>query len=120
MMSKVFGLRTLRLISNNISESSKFYQALFDVEPVEVQQKFVSFLIGNSVLDICLEDDKNHCSTGGSIGYWQVEDLEYFIKKASELGGEIFRGPIEVKETNTKIVQIKDPCGSIIGLEQAL
>ena len=69
MMSKVFGIRTLRLISNDISESRKFYQELFEIQPIEVLENFVSFLIGNSILEICLEDDKNPSSTGGAIGY---------------------------------------------------
>lgn len=119
-MSKVIGLKTLRLISNNISESKKFYQKFFDIEPIEVQENFVSFLVGENVLDICLEDEKNPTSTGGSISYWQVEELGYFIDKANNLGGEIFRGPLEVVETSSKIVQIKDSCGSVFGLEQKL
>ncbi len=119
-MSKGCGLRTLRLISNDTSKSRKFLQELFEIQPIEVQQNFVSFLIGNSILDICLEDYKNPSSSGGTIAYWQVEDLEFFIQKVRKLGGEVFRGPLEVKETNTKIVQIKDPCGSVIGLEQTL
>lgn len=119
-MAKVIGLKTLRLISNNILNSKKFYQNFFDSDPIEIQENFVSFLVGKNIIDICIEDDKNPTSTGGSISYWQVEDLDFFISKAENLGAKVFRGPLEVKETNSRIVQIKDPAGSVFGLEEKL
>lgn len=119
-MPKVIGLKTLRLISKDVAGSKLFYQKFFDAPPFEEQENFVSFRIGHFVLDICFADEKNPTSTGGSISYWEVDDLEFFINRALNLGGEIFRGPLEVKEINTRIVQIKDPAGSVIGLEQKL
>ncbi len=56
-------------------------------------------------------------AAGGAVGYWFVDDLKAAIDRALELGGERYRGPLEVPETQRTIVQIKDPCGNVIGFE---
>lgn len=113
-------LYRLRLISSDIKQSKLFFESLFDVKTIENQTTFVAFKIADSYLEIILEDLKNPASTGGSIGYWLVDDLDYFINKANELGGKIYRGPLKIDEIESRIVQIQDPAGCIIGFEERI
>jgi predicted enzyme related to lactoylglutathione lyase len=109
-------LHRLRLISSDIKISKLFFENLFDVKPIEELTTFIAFKLADAYLEIILEDTKNTASTCGSIGYWIVDDLDSYIKKSNELGGKIYRGPLEIAETKSRIVQIQDPTGCIIGL----
>lgn len=111
-------LSTIRILSNDIQKSRAFYKALFNQEPIEDLDVFVSFKIGSCCFDITTPDSKNPYSQGGSIGYWLVDNIEAVLQKAQELGGKIYRGPLKVPETQRTIMQIQDPCGNIIGFEQ--
>lgn len=119
-MKKILAFQTLRLHSKDVARSRNWYKNLFDATPIEDQETFVSFQIANVCLDIVLADEKSPTSTGGSVGYWLVEDLEYFIEKAEKSGGKIHRGPLIVKETQRRIVQIIDPEGNVIGFEETI
>jgi predicted enzyme related to lactoylglutathione lyase len=79
-----------------------------------------SFKINETYFDISLADTKSPLSTGGSVGYWLVDNLEGVIKRAQELGGSIYRGPLRVPEIQRTIVQIQDPYGNVIGFEAPL
>ena len=117
MTFKVKCFATLRLSVNDVSKSKSWYKALFETEPIEETEKFVSFKINETFLDISEADSKTPVSTGGSVGYWLVDSLDELIKKSVSIGGEIYRGPLKVPETQRTIVQIKDPFGNIIGFE---
>ncbi|MBK7890321.1 MAG: VOC family protein [Bdellovibrionales bacterium] len=117
---KVTGIATIRLLSRDLKKSREFYRSLFDTEPVEDSDSFASFRLGNSHFDIAIADAKNPVSQGGSVGYWFVDDLGAMLKRASELGASIYRGPLPVPEIQRTIVQIQDPCGGIVGFEAPL
>jgi predicted enzyme related to lactoylglutathione lyase len=112
-------LATVRLFSGDVRRSAQWYQALFGIDPAEDLGDFVSFQIGAVRLEITLADDKSPSSAGGSVGYWLVEDLDRVIIEAVALGGAVYRGPLRVAEVRRTIVQIKDPCGNVIGFEAA-
>jgi predicted enzyme related to lactoylglutathione lyase len=111
---------TIRLLANDVLKSRDWYQSLFEQMPIEDTKNFVSFKIAGINLEITLQDLKNPFSTGGSIGYWLVNDIEQVLERVRELGGELYRGPLKVPETNRNIMQIKDPFGNIIGFESPL
>lgn len=113
-------LYRLRLISSDIKQSKLFFENLFDVKAIEDQTTLVVFRIADSYLEVISEDIKNPASTGGSIGYWLVDDLDYFINKANELGGKIYRGPLKLNKIKSRIVQFQDPAGCIIGFEERI
>ena len=107
----------IRIFANDLQKSRNFYKALFNQEPVEDLEFFVSFKVGGTCFDITVSDAKNPFSQGGSVGYWLVDDIEVVLKKVEALGGKLYRGPLKVPETQRTIMQIQDPFGNVIGFE---
>jgi predicted enzyme related to lactoylglutathione lyase len=114
---KIKEFATIRICSPDVARSRDWYRHLFEIEPIEDIENFVSFKINGTCLDIGLADSKSPVSTGGSVGYWLVDNLDQTIARAIELGGSVYRGPLRVEEVNRTIVQIKDPLGNVIGFE---
>lgn len=117
MTFKIKTFATIRICSSDVEKSKQWYQKFLGLNPIEDLDNFVSFRVGNVCLDISLADEKSPSSLGGAIGYWLVDDLDAALRKAIELGGSIYRGPLNVDEIQRTIVQIKDPIGNVIGLE---
>lgn len=117
MSLKITHIATVRLLTGDLQKSRDFYRALFNLDPLEDSETFVSFQLGESHFDIAVADAKNPVSQGGSVGYWLVDDLGVLLKRASELGATIYRGPLPVPQIQRTIVQIQDPCGGIVGFE---
>lgn len=121
MMSfKIKEFMTIRILSNEVSKSRDWYKSLFNQNPIEDTEKFVSFKVAGVYFDITTPDAKNPFSSGGSVGYWLVDSVDEVLAKVKELGGELYRGPLNVEETKRTIMQIKDPFGNIIGFESPL
>lgn len=108
---------TIRILSNEVSKSRDWYRSLFNLDPIEDTENFVSFKIAGVFFDITTPDTKNPFSFGGSVGYWLVDNVDEVLVRVKELGGEIYRGPLRVEETKRTIMQIKDPFGNIVGFE---
>lgn len=117
MAFQVQNFATIRICVANVQSSRDWYKSFFGIEPVEDLENFVSFKIGETLFDISQSDQKSPLSTGGSVGYWLVDNLEEAISKAKSLDGQVYRGPLRVEEVQRTIVQIKDPYGNVIGLE---
>lgn len=114
---KISGLITNLMFVDNIAKSAKFYEQLFQVTPIELEENFCSFKFGSSYFNLHPSDELSPISKGGSVGYWHVEDLSYFVKHAESIGAKVYRGPLYVKEINRTICQLEDPMGNIIGVE---
>ena len=110
---------TIRIFSNEVSKSRDWYRSLFNIDPIEDKEDFVSFNVAGVSFDITVTDSKNPSSTGGAIGYWLVDSVHDALARVKELGGELYRGPLNVEETGRTIIQIKDPFGSVIGFESS-
>jgi RimJ/RimL family protein N-acetyltransferase/predicted enzyme related to lactoylglutathione lyase len=108
---------TIRLSTNDFAKSRKWYIDFLGQNPIEDIENFASFRIQGVSLDISAADAKSPSSTGGSVGYWLVSELQPVIERALKRGATIYRGPLEVVELSRTIVQIKDPCGNVIGFE---
>ncbi|MCM2352160.1 MAG: hypothetical protein NDI63_00995 [Pseudobdellovibrio sp.] len=111
---------TIRIFSNDLKRSREYYEKFFGLSPVEDSEFFVSFKVGQTNLDITVPDQKNPFSTGGSVGYWLVDDINLVLKKAELLGGKLYRGPLKVLEIQRQILQIQDPFGNVLGFESPL
>ena len=120
MSFSIKSFATIRLSVSKVSECRDWYKQLFEVEPIEDIENFVSFKLQNVCFDLCLADEKSPISTGGSVGYWYVDSIESLLDKVLHLGGSIYRGPMNVPEIQRTIVQIQDPFGNIIGFEASL
>ena len=108
---------TIRIFVKDVKESRDWYAQLFDLNPIEDIDGFVSFNLAGTCFDIVSQDDKNPFSIGGSAGYWLVDDVDLVLKKAEMLGGKLYRGPLKVPEIQRTIMQIQDPFGNVIGFE---
>lgn len=117
---KIKEFSTIRIFSNDLQKSRDWYKAFFGLDPIEDSEFFVSFKIGQFNFDITIPDHKNPFSSGGSVGYWLVGNIETVVKKAEDLGGKLYRGPLVVPEIQRTILQIQDPFGNIIGFESQL
>lgn len=120
MSFEIKEVSAIRIFSNDIKKSRDFYKALFNQDPIEDLDFFVSFKIGGSCFDITVPDAKNPFSQGGSVGYWLVDSIEVVLKKVEELGGKLYRGPLKVPETQRTIMQVQDPFGNVLGFEAPL
>lgn len=120
MAFQIKSFSAIRLSVINVAQSCEWYCTLFDVESIERSEKFASLMIGGANFDISLADELSPLSTGGSIGYWLVDDLDNLLVKVRELGGVVYRGPLKVSEIQRTIVQIKDPFGGVVGFEAPL
>lgn len=108
---------TIRILSNDVSKSRDWYKSLFNLDPIEDTENFVSFKVAGVSFDITTADSKNPFSSGGSVGYWLVDDVDKVLAKVKQLGGEVYRGPLKVEETKRVIVQVRDPFGNVVGFE---
>lgn len=115
-MFKILNFQTYRIFTNDVEETKDWYRKFFEMEPVENLPNFVSFNINGVLFDISEADDRS--TIGGSVGYWRIDDMAAMIKRAKELGGKVYRGPLRVEETQRTIVQIIDPYGNIVGFEE--
>lgn len=100
----------------SIKESRDWYREFLDSDPVEDLPDFVSFQVGASLLNFHLSDNKSPVSTGGHVAYWYSDSFDLDIKRALQLGGSLWRGPLEF-EPGKRICQLRDPFGNVFGLE---
>ena len=117
MSFQIKSFSTIRISVSNVSQSRDWYKALFGQNPIEDLENFVSFKIGDTCFDISRVDSKSPLSTGGSVGYWLVDNLDHLLDAVKQLDGKIYRGPLRVNEIQRSIVQVQDPFGNIIGFE---
>lgn len=113
-------LSTIRLITKNVETSDVFLRGVFDFVVVEQEKSFISYRLGNIIVDLILEDDKNPASLGGTIIYFLAESIDMLLEKIKNLGGEVYRGPLVVTEIGKRIIQVKDPTGLVLGFEETL
>ena len=120
MIFQIESFSTIRMSVSDVTQSKLWYKNLFDLDPIEDLENFVSFKIGATNFDIVLEDAKSPISVGGSVGYWLIDDLNTLLDRVRHLGGKIYRGPLDVPEIQRSIIQIQDPYGNIVGFEAPL
>lgn len=110
-------LQAVYIFAENVRESASWYSNVLGVSLEIDEISFALIKLGEFELCFHQADYKSPSSTGGSVGYWFVDDLlksaEAFIKN----GGKFYRGPIEIEGTREGICQIIDPYGNIIGLQ---
>lgn len=96
--------------------SRDWYAGFLEQAPVEDTPDFVTFSIGGHRLELVRADEKNPVTSGGTIVYWQVEDLPGVVARATSLGARVYRGPLQIP--GELIAQIMDPHGGLLGLSE--
>lgn len=114
-------LRTTLLFVENIEKSTLWYSLFFKQDPVEKLDNFASFLLEDGLyFNLHPADQKSPLSTGGCVPYFWVNNFCLYRDRAIGLGALMWRGPLDVRENNTRICQLKDPYGNVFGLEAPL
>ena len=117
MSSLLRKIDSIYLFVEKIKESSHWYSKVLKM-PLEIDDdNFALIRIGECELCFHLADSKSPCTTGGSVGYWRVENLIEAAERFKVEGGIVYRGPIKIPGTTVGICQIKDPFGNAIGLQ---
>jgi predicted enzyme related to lactoylglutathione lyase len=117
MSFTIISFSTIRLSVSDVAKSKDWYRLLFNLEPVVDTAHFVQFDLNGTFFDITPADEKSPYSAGGSVGYWLADDLEELVKRITDLGGKIHRGPMQVPDIKRTILQAQDPFGNVIGFE---
>ena len=114
--NKILKLNSQLVFTKDIKKCVEFYQSVLGYPPIEQDEFFASFQIGDSFLNVHPADEKSPTSTGGSIGYWLVEDLLNAIEPFLKKGAALYRGPLSINDY-FGICQLIDPMGHVIGFE---
>lgn len=109
-------LNTLLVFTNDVQKSVSYYQKCLKLDPVELEENFGSFRIGDTFLNFHPADDKSPVSSGGSVGYFLVKNIHSAIRPFLENGARVYRGPLKIND-HLSIVQVIDPFGNVIGFE---
>ena len=109
-------LHSCLLFVDDIAKSREYYMKFLELHPVEDLENFISFQIGDNFINLHLADAKSPLSTGGCVCYLQVANIDFWVKKATDIGGAIWRGPLKL-DNGQILYQIIDPFGNVIGLE---
>lgn len=104
-----------RVSTDNFEGSKNWYSKIFQTAPVVDEEGYVEFCLesGNGFA-IARADSKSPTSSGGTICYWKVENLNDSIKYFESLGASVYRGPLKIDD-ELSICQIKDPFGGVFG-----
>jgi len=66
-------------------------------------------------LELVLADEKVGSGPAGSVVYWRVPSVTEALERLQILGGELYRGPMNI-EQGLSMCQVGDPWGNCIGL----
>lgn len=118
MLAVVSGnVAAVRLCVSDLPGARNWYARFLERAPVENGPDYIAFDLGALRLEIVRADDKNPVSTGGTIVYWQVANLQRAIEHALACGARLYRGPLDLPEVS--LAQVVDPQGLVIGLSHA-
>lgn len=114
-MLQLVSLDFIMVFTRDVTASKNWYRDVLDIEPIIDEENFAEFKISDTA-KLCLHssDAKSPISTGGSVGYWRVKELDAVIEHLKSYGARIYRGPLDI-ENNERICQIIDPMGNVIG-----
>jgi predicted enzyme related to lactoylglutathione lyase len=110
-------IHAVYLFVSDIRKSSAWYSKVLGIPLSIDEENFGLINIGGSELCFHQADEKSPVSLGGSVGYWQVDDLLHTAQLFEKHDGKIYRGPISIPNLDQGICQIKDPFGNVIGLQ---
>jgi predicted enzyme related to lactoylglutathione lyase len=110
-------LGSARVIVRDVTQSAPWYEKVLGVAPSVVLDHFRLFRMGCGTLELVDGDEKNPFRDGGSISYWNVSPMDDWIKRFQGHGATLFRGPSTFEDEGLTICQLRDPFGTLIGLQ---
>ena len=109
------GVKTVIYPVKDLDRAKAFYGALVGAEPAVDTPYYVQFDLGDQRLGL----DPNGHTRGfpGSVGYWEVEDINARVQELLAAGAEEHEGVKDVGG-GALIASVKDADGNVIGLIQ--
>ncbi len=96
--------------------ATKWYSDLFGIEITFLENPDYFFIqVGDQEVWFSQADSKVPSGAAGHVAYWQVDDFDAVLDRATELGAKLYRGPLN-REDGSYMCQIKDPYGNLMGL----
>ncbi len=99
----------------DLDRAKSLYGALFGVTPDIDSPGYVQFTIGDQRLGL----DPNGHTRGfpGSVGYWEVEDINAHFQELLAAGATVHEGPRDVGN-GALVASVREADGNVIGLIQ--
>jgi predicted enzyme related to lactoylglutathione lyase len=95
--------------------AAAWYSNLFDTEITWLEDPEHFFIrIGNQDVWFHDSDSKVPSGAAGHVAYWQVTDFDAVLERATKLGAQLYRGPLD-RQDGTYMCQVKDLDGNLIG-----
>jgi len=95
--------------------AAAWYSNLFDTEITWLEDPEHFFIrIGNQDGWFHDTDSKVPSGAAGHVAYWQVTDFDAVLERATKLGAQLYRGPLD-RQDGTYMCQVKDLDGNLIG-----
>ena len=95
--------------------SAEWYSNLFDIEITVLDNPDHFFIqVGGQQVWFHQADNKVPSGAAGHVAYWQVNDFDTALERATQLGAILHRGPLD-RQDGSYMCQVKDPYGNLIG-----
>ena len=113
----LINVESIVLFVSDIHAAATWYSKIFN-SPVEYENADYAFIktpSGN--MGFHPVDAKNPGGIGGATVYWDVMDINDTINYLTDLGAQLYRGPITTS-LGAKAAMLLDPFGCTLGLNQ--
>lgn len=103
---------------SNLERAKKFYGGLFNWEFNDWGPGYISFKPSEGIGGGLFETSE--IKSGGSpLIYYEVEEIEPYLKKVADLGGKIEKGKTEIPNMGWYAL-LNDPDGNIVGIFKSM
>jgi predicted enzyme related to lactoylglutathione lyase len=120
------GLTSLQLFVDDVAQAERWYSDLLGIEPyfrsedVGLPAGHVGFRVGDSQSELGITDrkltpDGMGTGPGGTVTYWQVDDVAAAFDRLLSLGAKPLQPPTELSR-GFMISSVVDPFGNVLGL----
>jgi len=99
---------------SNLETAKQWYRTLLDREPTLDSPIVVTFTVGDSTLMLTPFGDADK-PQDSSVVYWRVADIEDAYRRLLEAGATA-RSKVVLLMANTKVAQVVDPFGNLVGI----
>lgn len=95
--------------------AAKWYSKLFNTEITFLADPEHFFIqVGTQEVWFSQADSKVPSGAVGQVAYWQVEDFDAVLERATQLGAKLYRGPLN-RQNGTYMCQVQDPYQNLLG-----
>ncbi|MBD2101666.1 VOC family protein [Leptolyngbya sp. FACHB-261] len=106
---------TMHFVPDRLA-ATKWYSNLFGVEITFLKNPEHFFIkVGDQEVWFSQADSKVPSGAAGHVAYWQVDDFDAMLERATQLGAKLYRGPLD-RQNESYMCQVKDPYGNLMGL----